>query len=152
MTHSVRWDINEEPITNAAALAAFFDEQLQMVNPFGTRSVSVWLGPEGAKRRDMPLRLDLDPDTGLAAVRWLPDHTHATEPGIEPRDITVCEASDKPMITIPAAIAQVSITTARTIANDYVQGDQKPNIVTWQLTLDIPIVGSELREVDAQPL
>jgi hypothetical protein len=132
MAHSVRWDINQEPLATAEETAAFIDEQLKMVNPHGTHSVTLWLGPEGAKRRDMPLRLDIDPEAGAAAVRWIPDGLVAVEPEVEPRDLSVCESSDKPLVTIPANVARTSIETARQIAIDYVTTDAMPSRIVWE--------------------
>jgi hypothetical protein len=132
MAHSVRWDINQEPLASAEEAEAFIAEQLQMVNPHGTHSVTLWFGPEGTKRRDMPLRIDLDPEAGAAAVRWLPDGLIAVDPGLEPRDITVCESSDRPLVTIPAALARTSIDTAQQIAVGYIRADRRPTNIQWQ--------------------
>ncbi|MCD0444277.1 hypothetical protein LO763_11655 [Glycomyces sp. A-F 0318] len=131
MTHSVRWDINQEPLASAEEAAAFIDEQLAMVNPHGTHSVTLWFGPEGAKRRDMPLRIDLDPEAGAAAVRWVPEGLIAVDPDLEPRDITVCQSSDRPLVIIPAALARTGIETARQIAIDYVRTGQRPDGIEW---------------------
>lgn len=132
MARSVRWDVDQESLATPEEAAAFIDEQLAMVNPHDTHSVTLWFGPEGSKRRDMPLRVDLDPEAGAAAVRWTPEGLVAVEPGFEARDIMVCESSDKALAAIPASLACTSVATARRIAVDYVREGAMPTGIVWR--------------------
>lgn len=76
------------------------------------------------------MRLDLDFDAGRAALRWLPDGTHAVElEATEP--IVVLESSDDDVVTISAALARVSVDLARRAVSEYVRTGQRPSLVEW---------------------
>lgn len=128
MSYRVVYDICEEPIPDADAAEKFLDEAATMIFPHGGRAASYWFAPTGAE--DV-LRADLDFDTGRAALRWLPDGSHAVElPETGP--IVVLESSDSPLATIPASLARVSTDTARRAIVAYVATGSRPTAVTWQ--------------------
>lgn len=132
MSYSIRWDINILDVATGAEAAVFVAEQTQMVNNWGTRGSTMWLGPHGVKRRDMPLRIDIDPDSDTAAIRWLPDDLVGAEAGVERSEpIKVAESSMRELVEIPAELVRASIATARAAAAEYVDTGQRPSL-TWE--------------------
>ncbi|SRR6266511_290126 len=104
-----------------------FDEQAEAIMPHGGSGQAIWFGLS-----DEPevLRVDIDIDTGRAALRWLPDGSHAVE--LQPdQPITVLESADWGPVTVPADLARVSIATARTAVMQYAATEQRPTSVQW---------------------
>jgi hypothetical protein len=149
------WDVAGENFADPDELVAFIVETLNLVNPQGTRGLTFWMGPDDAERKDMPLRLDLDPEpgagpftsfeeiaelpeitlatvSGAAAVSWLPDDLVAVEANFEGRDIAVMEDSGQGLVTVPAARARVSVPSAISAAVDYLRTGDRPANVSWQ--------------------
>jgi hypothetical protein len=127
MTYRVVYDMCEEELLDAEAVGDFLDERSRAIAPHGGRANAYWFAPVGA---DDVLRLDLDFDAGRAALRWLPDGTHAVElDAVEP--IVVMESSDYDVVTVPAALARVSVDTARRAVSDYVRTGQRPTCLEW---------------------
>src|SRR5215218_1271807 len=105
MSYRVAYDIGEEPLPDADAVGEFFDKRSMRIASHGRRANTYWFAPVGAE--DV-LRLDLDYDAGRAALRWLPDGTHAIE--LDAADpIVVLESSDYDVVTVPAALARISV-------------------------------------------
>lgn len=127
MTYRVSYDLSEEPLPDTDAVEEFFARRAHRIAPNGRRANAYWIGPEGS---DDMLRVDLDYDAGRAALRWLPDGSHAVE--LEPDEpIIVLESSDYPPVTIPATLARVSIDTAHQAVIAYVQTGKRPPSITW---------------------
>jgi hypothetical protein len=127
MTYRVVYDMCEEELPDATAAGEFVDRQAFRIAPHGGRANAYWFAPAGA---DDELRLDLDFDAGRAALRWLPNGTHAVElDATEP--IVVLESSDYDVVTVPAALARVSVDTARRAVSEYVRTGQRPTFVEW---------------------
>jgi hypothetical protein len=128
MAYRVRFDICRDELPDVAAVQAFLDERPKRWAPHGGRANAYWFASGGAE--DV-LRLDIDYDNGRAALRWLPDATHAVElPEIGP--IVVLESSDRDVVTIPAELARVSAETAHRAVVEYVTTGQKPMNVPWE--------------------
>jgi immunity protein Imm1 of predicted polymorphic toxin system len=127
VTMRVVYDMCEDELPDAAAVEEFFAERSTAIAPHGGRANAYWFAPVGA---DDELRLDIDFDAGRAALRWLPDQTHAVE--LNPTEpIVVLESSDHDLVTIPAALARVSVDTARRAVSEYVRTGQRPNCAHW---------------------
>jgi Immunity protein Imm1 len=127
VTYQVVYDMCEEELPDLAAVGSFFEERSTAIPPHGRRANAYWFAPIGA---DDVLRLDVDFDAGRAALRWLPDGTHAVElDAAEP--IVVLESSDYDVVTVPAALARVSVDTARRAVSEYVRTGQRPTCVEW---------------------
>lgn len=108
--------------------AKLFDEQARLIMPSGRSGQVIWVGTEDDT--DV-LRIDIDIDEGRAALRWLPDGTHAVE--LEPGPAIETYATDDGEIThIPGVLARVSPATARAAVVEYVATGSKPSCVTWQ--------------------
>lgn len=128
MTYRVVYDICEENLPDADAVAKFLDVQSRVFSPHGGRAASYWFAPVGTDA-DV-LRADLDFDVERAALRWLPDGSHAVE--LEPvGPIVVMESSDCDVVTISAELARVSVQTAKRAVIEYVTTGQRPNCVAW---------------------
>lgn len=128
MTIRVNYDMCNETLPDAESVAEFFTDREQSIAPHGGRANAYWFAPDGAA--DV-LRADLDFDTGRAALRWLPDGSHAVDlPEAGP--IVVLESSDYNVVTIPAELARVSVDTARRAVVEYVTTGRKPTSVTWE--------------------
>lgn len=132
MTYRVIYDISETQLPDADAAARFLDERPERIATHGARATAYWFAPAG--REDDELRLDIDYDNGRAALRWLPDGSHAWE--FEPvGPIVVMESSDSDVVTIPAELARVSVDTAHRAVIEYVTTGQRPTCVQWIKTL-----------------
>jgi hypothetical protein len=128
MTYRVTYDMAIEELSDAASARLFIDRQALRFAPHGGRANAYWFAP--ADGEDM-LRLDLDFDTARAALRWLPDGSHAVELA-ESGPIVVMESSDYDVVTIPATLARVSVDTARRAVVEFVTTGQRPTCITWQ--------------------
>jgi len=127
MTYRVHYDNGKEELSSADAAGRFIDRQSMRISPHGGRATAFWFAPIGAP--DV-LRLDIDYDNGRAALRWLPDGSHAVE--LDPvGPIVVLESSDYDVVTIPAELARVSVETARRAIVEYVTTGQRPAGVEW---------------------
>jgi len=129
MTYRATYDQCEEELSDAASVHEFFADQSVLIAPHGGRAISFWFAPAGDDQ-DV-LRLDIDYDNGRAALRWLPDGTHAVELDVI-GPIVVLESSDYDVVTIPAELARVSVDTAHRAVIEYVTTGQKPICVRWQ--------------------
>lgn len=128
MTYRVKFDTCREELADASATEAFLEQRPMRYAPHGGRANAYWFA-SAADDTDV-LRLDIDYDRGRAALRWLPDGTHAVElDAAEP--IVVLESSDCDVVTIPAELARVSIDTAHRAVVEYIVTGQKPDIVRW---------------------
>lgn len=112
-------------------VAKLFDEQARLVLPHGGSGQAIWLGtidnPETLR-----VDIDIDIDAGLAALRWLPDGSHAVELDTD-QTITVLENPDCAPVTIPAERVRVSAATAHAvIVVDYATIGNRPACVQWQ--------------------
>jgi hypothetical protein len=102
--------------------------------PHGARANAYWFAPAGSAEA---LRLDIDYDSGRAALRWLPDGSHAVELD-QAGPIVVLETSDRDVVTIPAELARVSVETAHRAVVEYVSTGHRPTVVEW-VTDDQPV-------------
>jgi hypothetical protein len=133
MTYRVAYDISETALPDVDATVRFLDERPMRIATHGRRAASYWFAPREAE--DV-LRLDIDYDAGRAALRWLPDGSHAVELA-ESEPIVVMESSDYDVVTIPAELARVSIETARRAVVEYVTTGERPTGVEW-IADDVP--------------
>jgi hypothetical protein len=123
-------------VADADDLAALLDDDATMTNPQGTHGMAYWLGVRDSDSDDHPmrepvLRVDLDPETGAGALRWLADSLVGVEDGYAPTAVGVCESSAEPLAWVPASIAQVSYQAARAAAIRYVESGRRPDNVAW---------------------
>lgn len=117
-----------EDLTDGQHAGKLFDEQARLFMPHGGSAQAIWFGTP-----DVPeiLRVDIDVDAGVAALRWLPDGSHAVE--LEPGpSITVLDNPDGPPVTIPAALVRVRAATAHTAVIEYATTGNRPTCVRWQ--------------------
>ena len=127
MTYRVAYDMSQEQLPDAQSVGDFLDRRAKRIAPHGRRANAYWFAPADTQDE---LRLDLDYDAGRAALRWLPDRTHAVE--LDPAEpIIVLESSDTDVVTIPAELVRVSIDTARRAVIEYVATGQRPTCVHW---------------------
>jgi hypothetical protein len=127
MTYRVAYDISETALPNVDAAVKFLGERPLRIATHGKRAASYWFAPTGA---DDVLRLDIDYDAERAALRWLPDGSHAVEVPVG-QPIVVMESSDYDVVTIPAELARVSVQTAHRAVVEYVSTGQRPECVEW---------------------
>lgn len=71
-----------------------------MTNPQGTHGMACFLGVQDSEDEDRPmgaptLRVDLDPETGAGAVRWLPDDLVNRAAGVDPDLARTCVLRDR---------------------------------------------------------
>lgn len=133
MTFRALYDQCEDELTDTGAVAEFFADRQSAWAPHGGRANAYWFAPAG-DTTDV-LRLDIDYDNQRAALRWLPDATHAIE--LDPAGpIVVLETSDRDVVTIPAELARVSVDTAHRAVAEYVTTGQKPTCVGWAAESD----------------
>lgn len=131
MKYIVWWDINDQILSDAEEAAAFLDQQSVIVNNWGTRGFALWFGVVTDGWMGGPLRVDLDPDVGRAALRWIPDGTHAVELAPE-GPIMVLEDSGKPLVEISGELARVSLGKAWEAVREYVTTGEKPACTRWE--------------------
>jgi hypothetical protein len=160
MSARIAWDVSSEDITDPSEAEALILETLNMVTVHGTRGITIWLGPTGADRDDMVLRLDLDPEPGrepidtieeietlpeittetlgAASVRWLPDNLIAVDPAIVGVAIKVMEDSSEDLVDITASEVRLTIPEAIALAREYVSTNQRPTQVpAKEQTIDL---------------
>jgi Immunity protein Imm1 len=128
MTYQVTFDICLEKLADTSAVTAFLEQASTMYAVHGQRALTFWFAPADA---DNALRMDIDYDNDRAALRWLPDGTHAVELDVI-GPIVVMESSDYDVVTIPAELARVSVDTAHRAVIEYVTTGQKPTCVRWE--------------------
>ncbi|MEV7232222.1 Imm1 family immunity protein [Polymorphospora sp. NPDC051019] len=104
-----------------------FDEQIETIMPHGGCGQTITIGPP-----DQPtLRIDIDIDADRAALRWLPDGSHATD--LDPdTPITVYESPDTGLSDVPANLARLNTATTRQAVIEYVTTGTRPTSVTWE--------------------
>jgi hypothetical protein len=124
----VRVESVEEAIEDVDELAEVFDELAILPNSRSSYGRAYWLGPAG---EPPVLRVDLDPETGAGAARWLVDDLVGAEDGYQPRVVIVAEALDEPLVWVPPTLARVSYETARAVAERYIDTGARPDNVTW---------------------
>jgi Immunity protein Imm1 len=108
--------------------AKLFDEQVRLIMPIGRSGQAIWVGTEDDT--DI-LRIDIDIDEGRAALRWLPDGSHAVE--LEPGPAIETYATDDGEIAhISGTLARVSPSMARTAVAEFVATGRRPTCVAWQ--------------------
>ncbi|GAA2275590.1 hypothetical protein GCM10009853_032150 [Glycomyces scopariae] len=132
----LRYDTVYETIDDPKTLEECFDDDAGMRTPAGTYGIRYWLGKRDSEDEDHPmrepvLRVDLDPESGAGALRWLPDDLIGVEDDYTPAVVTVAEDFGQPLVWVPAAEARVSYTAARTAALRYAQTRRRPDTVTW---------------------
>lgn len=134
MKTTIQWDISATAVDTGDEAVTFIDEQSEMYNNWGTTGIALFFGPEGVDWADLPLRIDMDPDAGLAAIRWLPDNLAGIVPEFHHgQSIWVLEDSGDPLVEIPAELVGASIDTAKRVVAEYVETGQRPTLVTWKL-------------------
>lgn len=132
MNYVIQWDVAERDVGNGDEVLEFFVERAGLVNNWGTRGMTYWLGPAGAEPEDFPLRVDIDPDAEAAAIRWLPDDLVGVDTEFhQNKPIHVLEDSGDPLVEIPAELVCTSIDTAKKVAAEYVETGQRPTCVDW---------------------
>jgi hypothetical protein len=105
------------------------DEQEYRIQAHGGRAVALFFGPDGGTDT---LRVDLDWDAERAAVRWLPDGSHAVElPPVVPMAVWETLVG---LVEVTADLAVMSIPTARAAVVEYVATGQRPTTVRWVAT------------------
>lgn len=118
---------HREQLQDLAQAGEIFDDQAGSILPHGGSGQAIWFGPADGSP---VLRVDIDVDADLAALRWLPDGSHALQR--QPTTaITVMESADGGLVTIPAELARVDATTARAAVLDYLTNGTRPSTVGW---------------------
>jgi len=116
------------PLTDSEEAGQRFAWQADLIMPTGTPAQAIWIGTSDGREI---LRVDVDTDVGRAALRWLPDGSHAVE--LEPGPaIETYATSDGELEHVPASLARVSPATARRAVAEFVATRQRPTCVTWQ--------------------
>ncbi|MFB6398353.1 hypothetical protein [Polymorphospora lycopeni] len=116
-------------LTSADEAGRRFDEQIETIMPHGGCGQTITIGPAGSP----VLRVDIDIDADRAAVRWLPDGSHAV--ALDPdRPITVYESPDAGLCDIPADLVRLDTTAARQVVVDYAATGDRPASVLWRTT------------------
>jgi len=114
-------------ISYPAEAGQHYDRATEKILPHGRSSQSLFFGRTDGVHE---LRVDVDPDVGRAAVRWLSDGTHGVE--LEPDGpIVVMWSVDDALETVPAELARVSTATARRAVTEYVATGKRPRCVEW---------------------
>jgi hypothetical protein len=122
-----------EQLRDLAEAGEMFDDQAGSILPHGSPGQTIWFGPtDGAP----VLRVDIDVDADLAALRWLPDGFHAVH-WKPTAAITVLDSADGGLITIPADLACVDATTAKAAVLDYLTNGTRPSTVGWAGNLEV---------------
>jgi predicted urease superfamily metal-dependent hydrolase len=113
---------------NAEDAGRLFDGQAKLIMRTGHSAQAIWFGTQDEPEM---LRVDVDVEAGRAALRWLPDGTHAV--GLGPGEaITVLEKPGWGPVTIPASLVRVRVDTARKAVTEYVVTGQRPTCVMWE--------------------
>lgn len=132
MKTTIQWDIADTSVDTGTEAIEFIDEQSTLFNNWGTHAFALWFGPAGTAWSELPLRIDIDPDAGAAAIRWLPDNLVAVTDYHYGAPIHVLEDSGDPLVEIPAELVRASIDTAKAAAAEYVDTGQRPTGFIWQ--------------------
>lgn len=132
MSYRIWWDIADHTVHTGDDVRQFLTDSADKVNNWGTRGMSYLLGPADDEVDDFPLRIDVDPDAGAAAIRWLPDNLVAVTDYHHGAPIHVLEDSGDPLVEIPAELVRATINTAKTAAAEYVDTGQRPASLTWR--------------------
>jgi hypothetical protein len=130
----VWWDINTETVDSPDDAEGLVYEILTRVFPHGGHGFTSWWGPTlASQREDCRLRVDLDMESGRAAVHWLPTGQTAFEPGVAAHHspLTVTECTDYAPIKIPAERALVTPGVAIRAVRQYVETGGQPTILFW---------------------
>lgn len=116
------------PLPDPEQAGVMFDDHATAIMPSGTPAQVIWIGNDADRRI---LRVDIDIDEGRAALRWLPDGTHAVE--LEPGPaIETYETQDGGRAYVPGTLARVSPSTARAAVAEFVATGQRPTCVFWE--------------------
>ena len=128
MTYVMRdYHGHRQELDGPAEAVRQFDEQADAIMSHGGSGQVIWFAPAGGSDA---LRIDVDVDTGRAALRWLADGSQAVE--LDPdMPLRVLESTDGGLVTIPAELARVSVATARQAVAEYVTTGQRPTCVEW---------------------
>jgi hypothetical protein len=115
------------PLPDPEEAGKRFEWQADLIMPTGTPGQVIWIGTEDNRKI---LRVDIDTDEGRAALRWLPDGTHAVE--LEPGPaIETYATPDGGLDNIPGTLARVSPATARRAVAEFVATGKRPTCVSW---------------------
>lgn len=115
-------------LPDAQEAAKLFEEQADLVMPTGTPGQVIWVGTEVDRKI---LRVDIDTAQGRAALRWLPDGTHAVE--LEPGSpIETYATSDGELAQVSGKLACVSPATAARAVAEFVATGCRPTCVSWE--------------------
>ena len=117
-----------QELANAQAAATLFQEQARMILPHGGSGQAIWFG---TTENPEVLRVDIDVDADFAALRWMPDQSHAVELDTG-HSITVLENPDWAPVTIPAELARVRATTAHAAVIEFATTGNRPTRVQWR--------------------
>lgn len=134
--YMVQQDITYEPVHDTGDLRDLLDGDAETTNASGTHGFTYWLGHRDSPDDDRPmrspeLRVDLDPETGAGALRWLPDALVGVDEDYEAKVLIVSEDDEHELVWIPPTIARVSYETARAAAERYIETGARPDNVTW---------------------
>ncbi|MEV4704501.1 Imm1 family immunity protein [Actinoplanes sp. NPDC049316] len=134
--HAARawWDIHTETVDSPDDAEALVYDTLSRVFPHGGHGFTSWWGPLPTDQRDdSPLRVDLDVESGRAAVQWLPTKQTAVEPGVTAHHspLLVTECTDYPPIQVPADRALVTPGAAIRAIREYIETGQQPTNLSW---------------------
>lgn len=115
-------------------LAEILDELALTPNRTGSYGRAYWLAPvtDTERPRWAPaLRVDLDPQTGAGAARWLDGDLTGVESGYEAQVVIVSEAPGEPLVWVPPTIARASYAAARASVLRYVETGRRPGNLRW---------------------
>lgn len=116
------------PLSDPEQAGEMFEDHATAIMPSGTSGQVIWLGSEDNQKI---LRIGIDIDEGRAALRWLPDGTHAVE--LEPGPaIETYETQDGGRAYVPGTLARVSPGTARAAVAEFVATGKRPTCVSWE--------------------
>jgi hypothetical protein len=132
----LRYDTVYETIDSPETLEDCFDDDAGMRNPSGTYGIRYWLGVRDSGDEDQPMRdpvlcVDLDPEAGTGALRWIAGDLIGVEEDYTPMVVTVAANFGEPLVWVPAREARVSYTAARAAALRYVETGARPDTVSW---------------------
>ena len=132
----VHYDTSFEPVSGPADVIDLLNDDADMINPQGTQGMRYCFGVQDFANDNHPmrepvLRVDLDPETGAGALRWLAGGLIGVEHDYEPQALRVCASSATGLVFVPAWEARVSYRTARTAAERYIATGARPDNVAW---------------------
>ena len=117
-----------QPLADSDEAGEWFDEQTDSIMPNGRSGQVIWFGPFDGQPE---LRLDIDVETGRAALRWLAGGDHAIELDAS-ETLTVMASADGDLVIIPARLARVSAQTARRAVIEYIATGVRPTGIVWE--------------------